>query len=441
MVASALVVASPWPRSGSANIFSAQARYFASRGYKTAMLLSPHLAVQRSKYTHVWEHARATMASGDLDLMCCATATGRMKPWRSRSFFEWLANGRDSQLAVMARYSAANALPPELDAFLDAHPPRVLLVNHCFQMGMAATVLRRLAARGLPRPRLVLETHDVQADLYARGRVENVFRRQPDEWATLARDELRVATPADMFTHVSERDLAYFSARLPGRHNLVLGTLAPAAERELLAIGDPGPEAYDFVYVGNNNPGNEVSLIWFLNEVAPRLDPSVRVAVVGRIGQHLSAMQPALFARWAHWFVGEVETVTAIYERAGVVILPTKFGTGISIKAIEALATGRPVVATSDALRALPAGLHCDAIARADEAADFAAAMADVHARRATLRGLTRDIYMQRFSNGAFFARWDAVLADVPTGIAAAPQAERPGDTSPPASTRRCALA
>jgi glycosyltransferase involved in cell wall biosynthesis len=42
-----------------------------------------------------------------------------------------------------------------------------------------------------------------------------------------------------------------------------------------------------------------------------------------------------------------VEDLSAAYARAAVVVNPRRFGTGLSIKSIEALACGRPLVATA----------------------------------------------------------------------------------------------
>ncbi|MDC7786854.1 glycosyltransferase [Rhodoplanes sp. TEM] len=407
---SALVIASPWPRCGSSNIFAAQCRYLDTRGYRTALLLGPHLPIHRARYHGYWDWMLEQMRFEGVALVCHASTSHRMRAWRSRSHLQWLASGRDSQLSVMARYGGAATLPATLLDFIEAHPPRVIVVNHCFQMGLAHTVLREMARRRLPRPLVVLETHDVQAELYADGGLANVFRGRPDARALLERDELRLAAGADAFTHVTDDDRAYFSTRLPGPHHLVRATLTPENERRLLALEPADRERFDFAYVGDNNPGNEVSLAWFLTEVAPRLDRGCRIAIAGRIGGHMEAVRPDLFGRYAHWFVGVVDDVTTVYAQAAVVVIPTRFGTGISIKTIEALAAGNPIVATGAALRGLVGASTPASIASAEDPDGFARAMMETLGRWRALRGLSRDAYRERLSNAAYFARWDAVL-------------------------------
>ncbi|MBI5110847.1 MAG: glycosyltransferase family 4 protein [Rhodovulum sp.] len=431
---SALVVASPWPRTGSTNLFAAQARYLATRGFRTAMLLAPHLPIHRSRNAAFW---RDTLAAVERDcrshpedegpdLIAAGRSDQRLRRWRSVGFYRWLTHGRDSQLAVMARYARAATLPPELVAVLDAHDLRLIIASHCFQMGTVETVLHHLARRGRPRPRVVLETQDVQAELYAVGKIHNSFRGEPDAREVLARDELRLVAGADALTHVTAHDLDYFRAHAPGRHHLTLATLAPTTEHRLLTLPEE-PPLFDFLYVGNVNPGNEISLTWFLDEVAPRLAPDIRVAIVGPIASRLRTIRPDLHARWWPWCLGDVDDIADVYRRSAAVILPTRFGTGISIKTIEALAAGRPVIATSLALRGLPIEPGRGGVAVVDDAAGFADAMEEVRRQRSIRAGPARALYSELFSNARYFARWDVVLADLGISLPTPASATPPG--------------
>src|SRR5262245_33434930 len=227
----ALIIESPWPRTGSANIFAAQSFYLASRGFRTAMLLSPHLADHRARHEKFWTAARTAMHFDGIDILCNSTTNRRMRRWRSISFFQWLLHGRDSQLAIMDRYAAAATLPKELLSFLAANELRIVIVNHCFQMSVGQKISRYLERPGRRRPLIVLETQDVQADLYAHGKIKNIFRKKPDAWQSLARDERRLAAKAEILTHVGMDDLQYFQYCLPGKHYLVPATLHPAIEK------------------------------------------------------------------------------------------------------------------------------------------------------------------------------------------------------------------
>ena len=55
--------------------------------------------------------------------------------------------------------------------------------------------------------------------------------------------------------------------------------------------------------------------------------------------------------RIARLFKGRVDDIGAVYANAGCVLLPTVEGHGLSIKAVEALSCGAPLVATPLAFR------------------------------------------------------------------------------------------
>lgn len=416
MTKSALIVASPWPRTGTANIFAAQSLFLSSRGYRTAMLLSPHGASYRQKFRDRWAATLSLMRFEGLDLLCNAEARQRTKRWQSTGFFQWLLHGQDSQLAIMARYAAAAALPRELTQFLDNHDLQLMIVNHCFQMGVARKICRYIESRHRPRPTVILETHDVQAELYASGKIENIFRHRVDDLQSLVGDELRLAEAADMMTHVTTEDMDYFKQRLTMKHGLVLATLNPTSERQLLALDSPTEDdeapLIDFLYVGNNNPGNDRSITWFLTEVTPRLGDAYSIAIVGSIAAHLKATNPMLFARFESYFTGEVPEVGGYYRRAAVVIAPTTFGTGTSIKAIEAMAAGKPIVATATAFRGLPPMPSSAAVRIAGEPDEFAKAMVETRRSYRKLGHQSRALYLELFSNARYFERWDRVLAE-----------------------------
>jgi glycosyltransferase involved in cell wall biosynthesis len=411
----ALIIASPWPRTGSANLFAAHSLFLSKRGYRTAMLLSPHLPEHRLRFVKFWASTLDAMQYDGLDLLCKADTRRRTRRWRSRSFFQWQQYGQDSQLAIMARYAAAARLPPELISFLDANDLRLIVVNHCFQMQVAENICNYLQRKRRQRPLVVLEAHDVQAKLYASS-IDNVFRSRPDPLDLLVQDELRLMSAADVVAHVTAEDLHHFEARLRTRHRLVLATLDPARESKLLELdGFPGTsndQPIDFLYIGNNNPGNERSILWFLNEVVPLLDDRYSVTIVGGIARHLKKTRRALFDRFERYFVGEVDDVVNYYQRSAVVFIPTTFGTGTSIKAIEALAAGKPVVATAAAMRGFPGDAVSAAVHIAnDDPAVFAASMVDLHRRRHELGRESRKLYLDHFSNARYFERWDRLLS------------------------------
>jgi len=66
-----------------------------------------------------------------------------------------------------------------------------------------------------------------------------------------------------------------------------------------------------------------------------------------------------------------------VYRRASVVINPQQFGTGLSIKSVDALLHGRPLVTTASGARGLEDGIDV-AFRRADSAEAFAEAVIEL---------------------------------------------------------------
>jgi glycosyltransferase involved in cell wall biosynthesis len=408
MKEAALVIATPWGWSGSTNIFAAQCAYFKRRGVPVALLLSIGGDPSPRSVRPLGEASERAMF--DADIVC---RTLRVKQWPFSGYLRWLRQGADSYLGIMARHMAAARLPEELERFLLVHGCRIILVNHCFQIAVAEKVCSFLKENERGRPRILLETHDVQAEQYAANRTVNIYTRQKDSKELLARDELEMTSRADVLLHVSEQDEQYFAKHLSISHKVVFGTIDPASEKELKAINDQGyPILFDFLYIGAVNFGNEASLLWFLNQVCPLLNAGFRVAIVGSVCAQIRLIDPLLYDRYRTWFIGEVDDIVPFYKRSRVVLLPTRFVTGTSIKTIEALASGKPVVATSLALRSIPAAvIESAGIKGHDTAEAFAEAMtAALKPDAQEARGFA-EIYDQAFSNRAYFARYDEVLS------------------------------
>jgi hypothetical protein len=126
----------------------------------------------------------------------------------------------------------------------------------------------------------------------------------------------------------------------------------------------------------------------------------------------LRRRQAELFLRHARLFVGEVPSVRDLYSGARAVLAPALAGTGASIKLIEALCAGKPVLATSLALRGLPAGALAGAdIDVHDTAPGFAEAMRRWSAAPAPATSpANAALYDRLFSNARYFADLCALI-------------------------------
>jgi glycosyltransferase involved in cell wall biosynthesis len=105
---------------------------------------------------------------------------------------------------------------------------------------------------------------------------------------------------------------------------------------------------------------------WYLRHVEPRRKSPASVHIWGWLGQALATKVPlgSFFDR------GFANDLSAAWSSIDVAINPVRFGSGLKIKSIEALCTGRPLVSTTEGVRGLPR--HSDAFLVADSPAEFA---------------------------------------------------------------------
>lgn len=266
--------------------------------------------------------------------------------------------------------------------------------NHFFLMPAA----RRLA-RGAP---ILLDTHDLQARQFALINERMPWLAPRVSYEAMLAQEIDAMRGADLLLHLNAQEAADFEALLPEkRHALNYPPTPPAPD---------GPGGPDIVIVSSNNTGNVESLIWFLREVAPKA-PEVRVKIAGNVDSGVKARAPDLYAAYLDWFLGRVEDPGAIYAGARLVLLPTSAGTGLSIKTVEALSSGLPIIATPQALRGMDDEVRRLAgVTVAETAAAFAQEMASVAAAAPALTE-TRAYYDAHFSLTAYRRRLEALTA------------------------------
>ncbi|MGQ0699944.1 MAG: glycosyltransferase [Panacagrimonas sp.] len=115
---------------------------------------------------------------------------------------------------------------------------------------------------------------------------------------------------------------------------------------------------------------NAVGLEWFMAGVVPHLAPEVRVEVGGRGAEKIIGNSQQVAS------LGFVPDAFAFLAGAKLIVIPSTEGAGVQIKTLDAIATGRPIVCTTVAVRGL------DKLPRSVRVADdpkvFAAAVTEV---------------------------------------------------------------
>ena len=269
--------------------------------------------------------------------------------------------------------------------------------NHFFCMPVAHRV-----AKGAP---IVLDTIDVQARQFDLINDMSRFVLPPRaSFDAMLAQEVAAMRPAAALLHINAEERDFFEARMPGApHRL----LYPAV-RDMAPSLASAPDRTDILIVASNNPANVESMVWFLREVMPRAG-NPRIVIAGNVDAGIRSKDAALSDAHRPLFTGRVDDLAAVYRKARLVLLPTVAGTGISIKAVEALSTGLPLIASPLAFRGMtldPAALRGATIAHDADA--FAAALRDAVARPQTpvagdtAGSDTRRAYLTLFSKAAY---------------------------------------
>lgn len=275
--------------------------------------------------------------------------------------FEILPIGRDvmtkaRRITNLTRYPSyiASRIPARatlypLVARLRAFAPDLIWLEGVHPSWLALELKRQL---GVP---LAYRAHNIefryiaeQARLARNARLKLALTA--GTWG-LERAERALHAVADHVFDISADDLAWW--RTQGYANA--SWLATQPDPAVLATAG-APEAMrdiDLLFVGSlSSPNNVAGLSWYLDKVHPLLPAGTRLTVAGR------RPPVALAARLAAagvMLIADPTDVTPLFARARVTINPILHGSGVNIKTIDMLATGRPVVTTRIGARGLPA--------------------------------------------------------------------------------------
>lgn len=432
-------------RNGSSMVARNQLRHLLRHGYRVhGLFLNLTAGLGAEEFRRWTGDLREELRGFDLASVWTAghvPLSGRIG-WRAEAT---VAADRGQSFMSDVRYRTALSLPADLHAFLRNERIDVVLLNYVQNLPL----VRRLLPDGVP---VVCESHDIQSFQYAIYNDREVDARDLEaETALLESCDHVIAInsiegdwlsqrlrspgityipqppaepPASVLDMAGVTDLAELVASCrPSRGDLApewtgAATSSPEVQR-LRALG-----SVDLLYVSSAHRPNIDALRWFVeaihrNELMPR---GISLFIAGSICDAVADIDlPGVFR------IGRVDDLAPLYAAARIVLLPMRDGAGSPIKTLEALAHGKPVVATSAAMR----GLRFDQTEFPvfDDAVGYGARILDLmrspQARLAAGRAALR-ISQVNGNDGLYDDRMATVLRTVLGNRTPAPQPHRP---------------
>lgn len=227
------------------------------------------------------------------------------------------------------------------------------------------------------RPTWLIDTHDVMWQ-----RAERHAQAGATHWLTIDRDEESQALlPFDAALAIQPIERETLQAMLPGRRV----TLAPHAvelpkieleKNETLSPSFDANRPLAIGFIGSGGAMNLDSAKVLLEEIWPRIEAacgdSVRLILAGEATEGFRESHRSDSTA----FLGRVANLSDFYSRIDVSVNPVRFGAGLKIKNVEALAFGKALVTTTIGAAGMEAGAN-SAFLVADEPAAFAEAIID----------------------------------------------------------------
>ena len=161
----------------------------------------------------------------------------------------------------------------------------------------------------------------------------------------LTRFEAAVCRQASAVTCVSEVDAAALGRLAPGLRPVVIPNGIDLEDYALATALDSEP-VFTFTGKMDYRPNVDAAL-WFALEILPRIrerQPNARFAVVG---QKPAPSLTRLNGKGGVSVLGAVPDVRPYIARSAVFVAPLRMGGGTRFKLLEAMALGRPIVATT----------------------------------------------------------------------------------------------
>ncbi len=272
-----------------------------------------------------------------------------------------------------------------LYAVLDSFKPDVVQVEQCYPwLG-----LERMLLELQPRPIVIYSSQNVEAPLKAdiyRG--SDLAADDRHRAANLVeRVELSLTRASDLVLAVSRADGESFRAMGAKRVLVVangaqLPTASVLARRRWVARWSREGVSRTLLFVGSAHPPNLHGFDSMIGRALGFLSADTRLVIAGGVSRMVQSsmdlVQPAEVSFWRRAVAVPKPSdreLGSLLRLASAIVLPITEGGGSNIKTAEALLSGRPVVATTHAMRGYEAFREFPTVRVHDTSDSFRAAM------------------------------------------------------------------
>ena len=180
----------------------------------------------------------------------------------------------------------------------------------------------------------LIDTHDsmMKFTKLHGGRMLNL----PDDFLMTEKMEVKLLARSDKAIAIQDEENEYFKSILGKDRSITIG-------HKIALLHNPLKKKRNrLLFIGSDWAPNKEGINWFLRDVWPIIlkeRPDVELDIVGSISRYI---KPSTSIN----IKGYVKNIDTEYRHADVVICPIREGSGLKIKAIEALGQNRPVVAS-----------------------------------------------------------------------------------------------
>ena len=279
----------------------------------------------------------------------------------------------------------------------------------------------RFRGAGEGRPLVVFDDHNCEYLLQQRAFLTDlrIPGRWPGaaysfvQWRRLRRYEAWACRRADRVLAVSEADAAALRTLVPG---LEVTVVPNGIDTRAYTPTPAPPHIPTLIFTGTMDfRPNVDAVLWFAREVLPRVRAEVPEAHFVVAGQRPHRRLEGLRGDPAVTLTGWVEDVRPHIAQAAVYVAPLRMGGGTRLKLLEAMAMGKPVVATRLGAEGYPVTDGRELLL-ADTPADFAAAVVALlraPERRAELVRAARAFVEQRYDWRVIVPRVEAAYGEM----------------------------